>query len=244
MVELGAEELFSEGILKNPALITVSDVEAKLEKPNYTVSTVEHLKSKNLSCNYFMVIGQDQLQSLHAWHRIIDLLSSCHFIVVRRTYENEGLNRSSLRQDLISFAQKTGLTPVERTPTHFKFDSSNTHFILIEESPGPGKSEDIRSLLADDQTEEKSHQPCESDSENPPRLSPKNKSANTEMTPKKASHNRPETAEKTPQTALTALRYLLPSTEKYIAEHGLYRTLRILKESKHHLRETTTGDKL
>lgn len=58
MVQLAIEEC--------PKL-RASDIEFKLEQPNYTVTTLAYLQEKHPGHEFSLIMGEDNLQSLHKW---------------------------------------------------------------------------------------------------------------------------------------------------------------------------------
>lgn len=55
--------LATEGFLK----IKPSDIEFKLSQPNYTVNTLVHLQEKFPNYDFSLIMGEDNLKSLHKW---------------------------------------------------------------------------------------------------------------------------------------------------------------------------------
>lgn len=53
--------------------LRVSDIEFNLPKPSYTVNTLVHLKEKYPQHNFSLIMGEDNLRTLHKWknHEII-----------------------------------------------------------------------------------------------------------------------------------------------------------------------------
>ncbi|MGV1013312.1 MAG: nicotinate (nicotinamide) nucleotide adenylyltransferase [Flavobacterium sp.] len=47
--------------------IKATDVEFKLSQPNYTVNTLAHLKDKFPQHEFSLIMGEDNLKSLHKW---------------------------------------------------------------------------------------------------------------------------------------------------------------------------------
>lgn len=47
--------------------IKPSDIEFKLAQPNYTVHTLVHLQEKHPTYNFSLIMGEDNLKSLHKW---------------------------------------------------------------------------------------------------------------------------------------------------------------------------------
>lgn len=73
--------------------IKASDIEFKLPQPNYTVHTLAHLQDKYPSHNFSLIMGEDNLKSLHKWKNY-EVILDHHDIYVypRVTTEIENLN--------------------------------------------------------------------------------------------------------------------------------------------------------
>lgn len=52
---------------KNYAKIKPSDIEFRLPQPNYTVNTLAHLQEKFPTHEFSLIMGEDNLNSLHKW---------------------------------------------------------------------------------------------------------------------------------------------------------------------------------
>lgn len=59
--------LVQEAIFDNPKL-KVSDVEFKLPKPNYTISTLTYLQEQYPKHEFSLIMGEDNLRSFHKWY--------------------------------------------------------------------------------------------------------------------------------------------------------------------------------
>lgn len=64
--------LVREGIEGNDKL-RVSDIEFNLPKPSYTINTLVYLKEKHPNHHFSLIMGEDNLRTLHKWknHEII-----------------------------------------------------------------------------------------------------------------------------------------------------------------------------
>lgn len=64
--------LVREGIKENTKL-KASSIEFDLPKPSYTVNTLVHLSEQNPNTNFSLIMGEDNLRTLHKWknHEII-----------------------------------------------------------------------------------------------------------------------------------------------------------------------------
>ncbi|WP_293875487.1 nicotinate (nicotinamide) nucleotide adenylyltransferase [Flavobacterium sp.] len=61
--------------------IKPSDIEFKLSQPNYTVNTLAHLKEKYPKNEFALIMGEDNLNSLHKWKNYEVILAN-HYIYV------------------------------------------------------------------------------------------------------------------------------------------------------------------
>jgi nicotinate-nucleotide adenylyltransferase len=60
-------------------------LDAHTGRPNYSLDTVRRLKSTlNKSDKLYFLIGMDAFQDISTWHRPVELLAECDFIVARR----------------------------------------------------------------------------------------------------------------------------------------------------------------
>ena len=61
-----------------------SDIEFKLPQPNYTVNTLAHLQEKYPSHEFSLIMGEDNLKSLHKWKNYETILENHHIYVYPR----------------------------------------------------------------------------------------------------------------------------------------------------------------
>jgi nicotinate-nucleotide adenylyltransferase len=61
-----------------------SDIEFKLSQPNYTVNTLVHLEEKYPDHEFSMIMGEDNLKSLHKWKNFEVLLQNHEIYVYPR----------------------------------------------------------------------------------------------------------------------------------------------------------------
>jgi nicotinate-nucleotide adenylyltransferase len=64
--------------------IKASNIEFALPQPNYTVNTLAHLSEKYPDRDFFLVMGEDNLKSLHKWKNYQVLLENYTIIVYPR----------------------------------------------------------------------------------------------------------------------------------------------------------------
>jgi nicotinate-nucleotide adenylyltransferase len=70
--------------------IKPSDIEFKLSQPNYTVNTLAHLQDKFPQHTFSLIMGEDNLKSLHKWKNYEVILKN-HEIYVYPRLDAKGL---------------------------------------------------------------------------------------------------------------------------------------------------------
>jgi nicotinate-nucleotide adenylyltransferase len=75
-----------------------SDIEFKLSQPNYTVNTLVHLEEKYPDHEFSMIMGEDNLKSLHKWKNFEVLLQNHEIYVYPRV--SNGQKHSDLENHL------------------------------------------------------------------------------------------------------------------------------------------------
>ena len=75
--------------------IKPSDIEFKLPKPNYTVNTLAHLQEKFPQHEFSLIMGEDNLKSLHKWKNFEVILQN-HPIYVYPRLENKSITDEAL----------------------------------------------------------------------------------------------------------------------------------------------------
>jgi nicotinate-nucleotide adenylyltransferase len=71
--------------------IKPSDIEFKLSQPNYTVNTLAHLQEKYPNHEFSLIMGEDNLKSLHKWKNY-EVILKHHDIYVYPRISSEGEN--------------------------------------------------------------------------------------------------------------------------------------------------------
>ena len=69
--------------------IQPSDIEFKLPQPNYTVNTLAHLQEKFPKHEFSLIMGEDNLNSLHKWKNYEVILQNHSIIVYPRLHSGE-----------------------------------------------------------------------------------------------------------------------------------------------------------
>lgn len=65
--------------------VELSDYEINKQKPCYSYDTVVYLSKLYVTSKVYFIIGEDNLQSLHKWHKIDELKSVVEFVVAKRS---------------------------------------------------------------------------------------------------------------------------------------------------------------
>jgi len=61
-----------------------SDIEFNLPQPNYTINTLVHLREKYPKYEFALIMGEDNLKSLHKWKNYNQILEHYHIYVYPR----------------------------------------------------------------------------------------------------------------------------------------------------------------
>lgn len=71
-------------------LLHVSDVEFKMPKPSYTIDTIVYLQEKYPQHTFSLIMGEDNLASLHKWKNHEQLVDRCQILVYPRMHDKKG----------------------------------------------------------------------------------------------------------------------------------------------------------
>lgn len=104
--------------------IKVLDVENHLPQPNYTLNTLEYLKSEYPECDFYLCIGGDSLNQFHTWYQYQSILKLTKLLVAKREHFDVH-DVSSEVLDRTTFIS-TKLTP--ESSTSIRQQLSQTHF--------------------------------------------------------------------------------------------------------------------
>lgn len=77
--------LVKEAIESNPKF-RANDIEFGLEQPNYTVKTLALLKEKYPEHNFSLIMGEDNLRTLHKWYNYETILNNYSILVYPRVH--------------------------------------------------------------------------------------------------------------------------------------------------------------
>lgn len=76
---------------ENYPKIKPSDIEFKLPQPNYTVNTLAHLQEKHPAHEFSLIMGEDNLNSLHKWKNY-DVILQNHDVYIYPRISGETVN--------------------------------------------------------------------------------------------------------------------------------------------------------
>ena len=121
----------------------ISDLEAKLPKPTYTLQTVAHLTKNYPNHTFYLCMGKDSYLHFNTWHKWRSILEYCNLLVAERPTNKD---------------QDKTITPVIKKKTtfveHTKVDISSTH---IRKALANGESidhlvpENVADIIRDNQ---------------------------------------------------------------------------------------------
>jgi nicotinate-nucleotide adenylyltransferase len=66
--------------------IKASDIEFNLPVPSYTIDTLAYLEEKYPQHRFSLVMGEDNLYTLHKWKNVEELISKCQIFVYPRPH--------------------------------------------------------------------------------------------------------------------------------------------------------------
>jgi nicotinate-nucleotide adenylyltransferase len=82
-----------------------SDIEFSLPKPSYTIDTMAYLSEKYPERDFTLIMGEDNLNTLHKWKNAAELVKRYPLIVYPRL--NPGRKSSRMLQDILVTASVT-----------------------------------------------------------------------------------------------------------------------------------------
>lgn len=75
--------------IKNYPKMRASNIEFALPQPSYTIDTLTHLREKYPNHHFCLIMGEDNLASLHKWKNAEKLMNDYQIIVYPRLYEGQ-----------------------------------------------------------------------------------------------------------------------------------------------------------
>ncbi|MBM7417715.1 MULTISPECIES: nicotinate (nicotinamide) nucleotide adenylyltransferase [Chryseobacterium] len=88
--------------IKNYPDMRASNVEFSLPTPSYTIDTLTYLKEKHPDYSFSLIMGEDNLGSLHKWKNSDLLIKNHHIIVYPRVFEGDKKNSENINNENIS----------------------------------------------------------------------------------------------------------------------------------------------
>jgi nicotinate-nucleotide adenylyltransferase len=70
--------------------MSASDIEFRLPVPSYTIDTLIYLREKFPKHRFHLVMGEDNLYTLHKWKNVNELIKEHTFFVYPRNYTDRG----------------------------------------------------------------------------------------------------------------------------------------------------------
>ncbi len=74
--------------IEDNAKLKVSDIEFKLSKPSYTINTLLHLKEKYPKHEFVLIMGEDNLNTIHKWKNYEEIVNGFSIYVYPRIDSN------------------------------------------------------------------------------------------------------------------------------------------------------------
>lgn len=125
-------------------LVELKRAQAQPAVPTYTFDTLSELRREIPQLAF--VIGTDQLEKLHTWHRFPDVLGLSHWIVLERKDPTVSTQRAGAGQRVLSLLESSGLLSSESGG--FRVRNGGT-FIQVFATQAPAlSSTQIRESLA------------------------------------------------------------------------------------------------
>lgn len=69
-----------------------SDVEFRMPVPSYTIDTIVYLRERYPKHHFSLIMGEDNLYTLHKWKNARELVKKCGILVYPRPYTNKPSN--------------------------------------------------------------------------------------------------------------------------------------------------------
>lgn len=122
-----------EALGRHPELnVKVDDIELKMPPPHYTIKTLDALKRREPDNEFTLIIGADNLSSIHRWRDFPRILAEYGVAVYPRT----GFDIVSLRHELMeeckSFPSLYVLDEAESGADKLTLEDTDNHFYDIE----------------------------------------------------------------------------------------------------------------
>jgi len=91
--------------IRNYPDMRASNVEFSLPTPSYTIDTLTYLKEKHPDYSFSLIMGEDNLGSLHKWKNVDLLINNHHIIVYPRVFEGDKKDSKYINHENISLVK-------------------------------------------------------------------------------------------------------------------------------------------
>ncbi|MCX8532067.1 nicotinate (nicotinamide) nucleotide adenylyltransferase [Chryseobacterium luquanense] len=88
--------------IKSYPEMRASNIEFSLPTPSYTIDTLTYLKEKHPDYSFSLIMGEDNLGSLHKWKNAELLVENHHIIVYPRVFNDDKKDSEYLKHENIS----------------------------------------------------------------------------------------------------------------------------------------------
>ncbi|MFW7382023.1 MAG: nicotinate (nicotinamide) nucleotide adenylyltransferase [Oligoflexus sp.] len=124
------------------AQVHVSDIEAKLPAPSYTLQTIQALMQKDPDKSWTLLMGADQLANLGRWHKVAELLQHVNLLVIGRQMAD---STDSLEESLQNLAHSLQMRLIKTSECLFRWDHIPSKQVrLAEQNVSPAASRLLR----------------------------------------------------------------------------------------------------
>lgn len=91
--------------IQNYPKMRASNVEFSLPQPSYTIDTLAHLKEQYPQYSFALIMGEDNLKSLHKWKNAEKLMNDYQIIVYPRVSNGDEEKQHQFQHENISLIQ-------------------------------------------------------------------------------------------------------------------------------------------
>ncbi len=91
--------------IEDNSKLKASDIEFKLEQPNYTVKTLAYLKEKYPQHHFSLLMGEDNLRSFHKWKNYEEIINN-HALYVYPRWDEVNEQTETLQHKNIHLCQE------------------------------------------------------------------------------------------------------------------------------------------
>lgn len=122
-----------EALGRHPELnVKVDDIELRMPPPHYTIKTLDALKQREPDNEFTLIIGADNLSSIHRWRDFPRILAEYGVAVYPRTGFDIVRLRRELMEECQSFPSLYVLDEAESGADRLTLEDADSHFYDIE----------------------------------------------------------------------------------------------------------------